>query len=168
MFFTHLKERYQVVVPPTIRGLIQKLCVILILAIFCVHAGAQTGTFIDKQETTNLRVVSYNILRNKIIPSVNHTQAEKFERVTKALEADIWCFQELDNGLYGDEIKGLLDQYVPLGSDGCQLSIPGTQIKNDMNGPEGVPDCRVDLFDFAFFASEWLDCTDLNDLTCFS
>ena len=41
MFFNHLNERYQVVVPPTIHGLIQKLCVILILAIFCVHAGAQ-------------------------------------------------------------------------------------------------------------------------------
>ena len=30
----------------------------------------------------------------------------------------------------------------------------------DTTGPGGVADCKVNLFDFAAFASDWLSCTD--------
>ncbi len=35
---------------------------------------------------------------------------------------------------------------------------------HDVTGPDGVPDCFVDLFDFASFASDWLKCGIDRDL----
>jgi hypothetical protein len=31
-------------------------------------------------------------------------------------------------------------------------------LAEDISGPDGTQDCRVNLFDFAFFAEQWLDC----------
>ena len=50
--------------------------------------------------------------------------------------------------------------------DGCQLSVPGSEIAGDISGPDGEPDCYVDLFDVAALARVWLECTDLNDPGC--
>lgn len=33
----------------------------------------------------------------------------------------------------------------------------------DFTGPDGMPDCKVDLFDYASFASTWLDCERYPD-----
>ena len=33
----------------------------------------------------------------------------------------------------------------------------------DLTGPEGVPDCHVDMYDFKLFAEDWLRCTDPTD-----
>ena len=44
---------------------------------------------------------------------------------------------------------------------------PGTiYLGGDISGPEGEPDCRVDMCDFAAFAAVWLGCTDPNPLNC--
>ena len=37
----------------------------------------------------------------------------------------------------------------------------------DLTGPEGVPDCYFDLYDFSLFASQWLECTDPTGLDCY-
>ena len=51
--------------------------------------------------------------------------------------------------------------------DGCQLEmIPGSELAADISGPEGEPDCYVDLFDVAAMARVWMVCTDLNDPGC--
>ena len=42
----------------------------------------------------------------------------------------------------------------------------GLGIATDLSGPEGVPDCRVDLYDFAVIASDWLRCNDPDDAGC--
>jgi hypothetical protein len=41
------------------------------------------------------------------------------------------------------------------------LAMPG-----DLTGPAGVPDCVIDLYDFAVFASGWLDCNDPQNVDC--
>jgi len=49
----------------------------------------------------------------------------------------------------------------------CQDVINDGLLKaSDISGPEGIPDCYVDLFDFAFFAGEWLSCNDPQDPGC--
>ncbi|MFH1615903.1 MAG: hypothetical protein ABIG61_12575 [Planctomycetota bacterium] len=41
-----------------------------------------------------------------------------------------------------------------------------TILTADISGPAGIPDCYVDYYDFARFASEWLSCTDPADANC--
>jgi hypothetical protein len=42
----------------------------------------------------------------------------------------------------------------------------GRALKGDLSGPAGVPDCVIDLYDFAVMASGWLDCNDPQDTDC--
>lgn len=72
----------------------------------------QTGTFIDRQLSEDLRVVSYNILNNSIFPDVNLIQAQKFGRVVNALDADIWNLQELTRP--PSDVVDLLNGLQPL------------------------------------------------------
>ena len=39
-------------------------------------------------------------------------------------------------------------------------------IQNDVTGRNGVPDCRVDLFDFNTIVNSWLDCNSAIDSNC--
>jgi len=49
----------------------------------------------------------------------------------------------------------------------CQDIIDdGLLIAGDISGPEGTPDCHVDIHDFAFFAGEWLRCNDPQNPEC--
>jgi len=49
----------------------------------------------------------------------------------------------------------------------CQdLIDEGSLIAGDISGPEGTPDCYVDIYDFAFFAGEWLRCNDPQNPDC--
>lgn len=42
----------------------------------------------------------------------------------------------------------------------------GFGIAADISGPEDVSDCRVDIYDFAAMASDWLRCNDPDDVGC--
>ena len=49
----------------------------------------------------------------------------------------------------------------------CQDVInDGLLIPADISGSEGVPDCQVDIYDFAAFAGDWLRCNDPQDSKC--
>jgi len=39
-------------------------------------------------------------------------------------------------------------------------------IAGDFSGPDGIPDCYIDLYDFAAFADYWLRCNDPQDPAC--
>jgi endonuclease/exonuclease/phosphatase family metal-dependent hydrolase len=80
---------------------------------------ADTGTFIDRKESTDVRVMSYNILWDTIFPSVSVSQSEKFARVIHALDPDILNLQEID--FFGDDVtytatdvKNLMNTIQPL------------------------------------------------------
>jgi hypothetical protein len=42
----------------------------------------------------------------------------------------------------------------------------GYGIPADLSGPQGTPDCRVDMYDLAALANNWLDCNDPDDVNC--
>ena len=49
----------------------------------------------------------------------------------------------------------------------CQDVIDdGLLLLVDFSGPEGVPDCYIDLYDFAAFAGNWLYCNNPQDPDC--
>ena len=89
---------------------------------------ASTGTFIDRQAATDLRIVSYNVLWDRIFPDSFPTQAAKFERVFTALAPDILNLQEIGNPFCNDCIPGtaedvrlLLNELAPIGGDGWHV-----------------------------------------------
>jgi len=42
----------------------------------------------------------------------------------------------------------------------------GLLMASDISGPDGKPDCYVDLYDFAALAGDWLNCNDPQDTGC--
>lgn len=57
--------------------------------------------------------------------------------------------------LSGEEIAEMYTSLNP----GEWVCVGGIgSVDGDVSGPEGTPDCRVDLYDFAVFAQQWLDC----------
>jgi len=60
----------------------------------------------------------------------------------------------------------VLIQYE-VGEKTCQDIIDeGLLMASDLSGPEGTPDCYVDLYDLAVLADEWLSCNDPQDPDC--
>ena len=91
-------------------------CNLLVYGIFVSTSSAQTGTFLDRELPTDLRVVSYNVLWNTIFPGQNSTQAAKFERVVEAIDADIWNLQEIGpNNPTSADVVALMNSIAPLG-----------------------------------------------------
>ncbi len=97
--------------------MISRLIVRCLLAItfYGSIASANTGTFIDKQNATDLRVVSYNVLSDTIFE--DDDLAEQFERVVNALQPDILNLQEIYD--YTDaQVAALMDDIAPLPNNG--------------------------------------------------
>ena len=88
--------------------------------------GAHTGTFIDREEPSDLRLVTYNVDWNSIFVDVNANRAEKFARVINTLNPDILALQEIGAApgnptgakakkRTAEDVVNLLNQIVPLG-----------------------------------------------------
>ncbi|MCH8839068.1 MAG: endonuclease/exonuclease/phosphatase family protein [Planctomycetes bacterium] len=78
----------------------------------------QTDTFIDRQQATDLRVVSYNVLSDTIFPDNNPAQAAKFVRVVNALDPDILNLQEINRSAI--DVVNLMNSIAPLSSGSWQ------------------------------------------------
>ena len=67
-----------------------------------------------------------------------------------------------------DTIAVIYDEVtITVESPICQNVIDdGLLITSDISGPEGIPDCYVDLYDVAEFASYWLRCNNPQDSEC--
>ena len=81
--------------------------------------AAQTGTFVDRQLPTDLRVMSYNVYLDTIFPDVNRPEADpntpaKFARLVNAMDPDILNLQEV----YRDvpDVEELMNNIAPLAS----------------------------------------------------
>lgn len=70
-------------------------CILLLQPLASTRGN--TGTFVDRQLATDLRVVSYNVLWDSIFPDRDATQAAKFARVVNALDPDLLNLQEIGN-----------------------------------------------------------------------
>lgn len=95
-----------------------RLGILTLLLGYCSlgRLSAQTGTFIDRQLATDLRVVTYNIYFSTIFPDTDAIQSQKFVRVVNALDADILNLQEVYRT--PAEVKDLLDVIAPVGIGG--------------------------------------------------
>ena len=60
-------------------------------------------------------------------------------------------------------ISDTMEVYIPLCQD---LINDGLGQSADIYGPEGARDCKVDLYDVASMASQWIECVDPNDASC--
>jgi hypothetical protein len=66
-----------------------------------------------------------------------------------------------------DEVTVFDDVNINLLIPSCaDVLADGLGIVGDISGPEGVADCRVNLYDFAAMASDWLRCNDPADADC--
>ena len=84
----------------------------LLLGCCCIgQSAAQTGTFIDRQLATDLRVASFNIFLDSIFP-VSSIPGQKFARVVNALDADILNLQEIHHS--AAEVAELLNEIAPI------------------------------------------------------
>lgn len=101
------------------------LCALAV--VFCGLAAAEsqanTGTFIDRQRSIDLRVVSYNVLFDTIFPDENAVQAAKFERVVQALDPDVLNLQEVLRS--AGDVVDLLNDVAPLPGDASWYAIKG-------------------------------------------
>ena len=69
---------------------------LVLISIDCAGPVAvQAETFIDRQQPTDLRVVSFNVWLNTIVPGEHPTQPGKFVRLVNALDPDILNLQEV-------------------------------------------------------------------------
>ena len=84
------------------------------LCVLSSSAEGNTGTFIDRQQEDDIRVVSYNVLFETIFPEENASQAAKFERVVLALDPDVLNMQEIWSHSASDVVQ-LLNSIAPLG-----------------------------------------------------
>ncbi|MEQ8209220.1 MAG: hypothetical protein RH917_05260 [Lacipirellulaceae bacterium] len=156
--------------------------------LFCSQlAMAQTGTFLDRSQASDLRVVSYNVLWDSIFAENNVFQSAKFERVFTALDPDILNLQEIGNPFCndctpktGEDVRVLLNTLTPLGGDGWQVYQGGTNViaskyplsmQRDDTSPAGdrrqaialvdLPDDQYDS-DFYFLNNHYKCCGDVG------
>ena len=141
------------------------------LLIKTVSSGpVPSETFIDREQATDLRVVSYNILWDTIFPDNNPVQADKFERVLTALEPDVLNLQEIGDRFCGsctpktaEDVRVLLNNLAPLvgggswhvhqGGDNVIASkypLSMTETDTDPNGQRLQAIALVDLPDAQF------------------
>jgi hypothetical protein len=78
------------------------------------------------------------------------------------------------SGIYILRLTATDDEFTVFDDVNIDLLIPscadvladGLGIAADLSGPEGVSDCRVDIYDIAAMASDWLRCNDPADAGC--
>jgi endonuclease/exonuclease/phosphatase family metal-dependent hydrolase len=88
--------------------------------------GARTGTFVDREEPSDLRLVDYNVDWNTIFVEVDAPQATKFARLVNTLNPDILTMQEIGSApgkregeaakkRTAEDVVKVLNQIIPLG-----------------------------------------------------
>lgn len=68
-----------------------------------------------------------------------------------------------DDGAYQVEDDVIVTLTIPTCAD---VLAEGLAMTGDLSGPEGTPDCAIDLYDLAVIASGWLNCNDPQDTDC--
>jgi len=98
---------------PVQTGWLRGVLLVFLTSIYCAGpVASQAGTFIDRQQSTDLRVVSFNVWLNTIVPGEHPTQPEKFVRLVNALDPDILNLQEVN--ATPASVVSLLNDIAPL------------------------------------------------------
>lgn len=83
-------------------------------ALTLLGSSAASQTFVERLQPGDLRVVSYNVLWDKIFPSEDPVQAAKFDRVVDALQPDVLNLQEIDYDTPLQDVLDRMDEVSPL------------------------------------------------------
>lgn len=105
--------------------------IVLLLPASASPLIAQTGTFLDRQVASDLRVVTYNVHWDSIFPDGdpdNHPfrsfeKVDEFHRVIAALNPDIMCLQEVNGNRSPQDVADIFDQVLPLSGGQWQAMI---------------------------------------------
>ncbi|HWP39859.1 MAG TPA: endonuclease/exonuclease/phosphatase family protein [Tepidisphaeraceae bacterium] len=76
-------------------------------------SAAATGTILDRELPVDVRVATWNIHNDSIFADVNPSRAQKFARVVRAVDADVWNFQEIYNHS-ATQIREMMNSVAPL------------------------------------------------------
>jgi len=131
----------------------------------CTSGPARTGTFIDKQARSDLRIVTYNVNWDCLFPDddpQNHKwrsiyRLDEFRRVIAALDPDIMCVQEINPARDPQQLADIFNETLPLkngkgwhatiGSDNVTLSRYPLSMLADRTKPEGHKSQSLALVD---------------------
>src|SRR5262245_55585928 len=72
-----------------------------------------TGTFLDRELPTDVRVVTYNVLNDNIFAEINPVRGERFGRIAPAINADVWVLEEVYNHS-STQVRDLFNSIAPL------------------------------------------------------
>lgn len=84
-----------------------------VVALWPVCGWAETGTFVDRWDAGDLRVLSYNVYRDAIFDG--GTNRNKFDRIVDATQPDVIALQEVYDHS-PSEVAALLNEVSPLPS----------------------------------------------------
>ncbi|HEY7090322.1 MAG TPA: endonuclease/exonuclease/phosphatase family protein [Tepidisphaeraceae bacterium] len=76
-------------------------------------SGTTTGTFVDRELPTDVRVATYNVLNDNIFADTNPTRAARFARIAPSINADVWVLQEVQSHNATD-VRTLFNTIAPL------------------------------------------------------
>lgn len=86
---------------------------ILLVFVGAGAAFAQTGTFLDRQQAGDLRLMSYNVEFDTIFSDTSPSQAPKIARLIKAVNPDILTLQEIYDHSAA-QVATLMNSILPL------------------------------------------------------
>jgi endonuclease/exonuclease/phosphatase family metal-dependent hydrolase len=75
-------------------------------------AGGATGLFVDRPASADFRLMTYNVSWDSIFPGKSVTQAERFQRIIKAVDPDVLALQEIRR-FSAAEVAALLEAINP-------------------------------------------------------
>lgn len=104
------------------KSMIRRLLIFGISVCIAAPALGRTGTFIDKVDPTDIRLLNFNVNWDSIFPDndpQNHSfrafnKRDEFIRIVTAVNPEIVCLQEINSARDPQQIATLLDQIVPL------------------------------------------------------
>ncbi len=147
------------------------LCLSLFLA-GCAYDSAfdsQAPITFDRQQSTDIRVMSWNVKTNSIFPP-DGVRQESFVRIVRAIDPDVIAIQEVLRWELVDELTRLMNVHVPLGdgeswhvhrfSDNALVSrYPMIWTDGERTTPYPIPDAGLPDFHLGF-ASALVDLPD--------
>lgn len=127
-----------------------------VIALAVSSAFGQTGTFIDKDDATAIRLLDFNINWDSIFPDndpQNHpfrdyNTRDAFMRIVAAVQPDIVCLQEINDSRNPQQLASLLDSIVPLPNGAVWKACKGTD------------DFIISRFDLSMSASDTIPTTN--------
>jgi endonuclease/exonuclease/phosphatase family metal-dependent hydrolase len=97
-----------------------RVCALLLLSACSLRPTAPARSFLEKPDSADIRIMTWNVGRNSIFPGATPTEwsgrPAGFARLMNALQPDVLCLEEVELGK--GPVKELLDRLMPLPGEG--------------------------------------------------